>query len=60
MSMTDWTIPDDWFEDHDGQSRVLNVDKVDAEVARLRAENSIMRASLDSIRVIVNAARDFT
>lgn len=31
-------LPDDWYEDHDGQSRVLNAGKVGAEIERLRAE----------------------
>lgn len=30
-------LPSDWFIDHDGQSRVLDPEKVRAEIERLRA-----------------------
>ena len=28
-------LPNDWFEEHDGQSLVLSVEKVEAEIKRL-------------------------
>jgi hypothetical protein len=30
-------LPDDWYDDHDGQRLVLNSEKVAAEIERLRA-----------------------
>lgn len=30
-------LPDDWFIEHTGESRILDQDKVAAEIARLRA-----------------------
>lgn len=32
-------LPDDWYEEHDGQRLVLRADKVAAEIDRLRAAN---------------------
>lgn len=31
-------LPDDWYEDHDGQRLVLNAGKVHAEIERLKGE----------------------
>lgn len=53
-------LPDDWYVEHDGQSRVLDYNKVEAEFERLMAENVNLRAAMDSIRVIVNAARELS
>lgn len=35
-------LPDDWYEDHDGQRSVLNSEKVAAEVERLRRRVTVL------------------
>ena len=40
-------LPDDWFEDHDGQHLVLNIQKVETEIERLRAALFDARLALD-------------
>ena len=31
-----YELPDDWYEEHDGQRLVLNSEKVSTEIERLR------------------------
>jgi hypothetical protein len=43
-----YEIPDDWYEETDGRSRMLSQEKVRAEIERLRAELAEARRQLRS------------
>jgi hypothetical protein len=51
-------LPDDWYIEPTGESRILDQNKVADEIERLRAENSNLRGAMQSIRSIVLAARE--
>lgn len=51
-------LPKDWYADHDGQSLVLDPNKVAAEIERLTAENERLRAALGEIANYGGAKND--
>jgi len=42
-------LPADWYEDHDGQSRVLNADRVATELLRMWLERKAVLAKLSEL-----------
>ena len=43
-------FPDDWYEDIDGRSRMLNQEKVAAEIERLQRVEHMARCVLETFR----------
>lgn len=50
-------LPQDWYEEHDGQNLVLNADKVKAEIERLRSERDKARSALKEYIEIASRPR---